>query len=132
MLSHARRASLNPGMKTALVIVAAALLAGCASAPPKERVEVRPLSPGEEVMPGLMCVSVSSGAVYRIVVRNMRDVNRAIVWYPRWRSNDGYVLKNRDEKVRELVVPANGTAEIVAQAPAAEATQFEVMIGDRP
>ncbi|MCE9584447.1 MAG: hypothetical protein K8T20_18315 [Planctomycetes bacterium] len=119
-------------MKTALAFVAAALLAGCASAPPKERVEVRPLSPGQEVMPGLMCVSVSSGAAWRVVVRNTREENRALVWYPLWRSKDGYVLKNRDERVRELVVPANGNAEIVVQAPVPEATQFEVLIGDRP
>jgi hypothetical protein len=119
-------------MKSSLVLFAAAALAGCSSPPPKERLEVRHLAPGEPVFPGVVCVSFETGAQYRIVLRNERDADREIIWYPRWRTNDGYVLKGRDERVRELLVPARGEAAIVAQPPTAEATQFEVLVGDRP
>ncbi|MEK7468977.1 MAG: DUF1425 domain-containing protein [Planctomycetota bacterium] len=119
-------------MKSLAILVVASALAGCATAPPKERLEVRHLAAGEEAMEDLVCVSVEIGSQVRVVLRNKRDTDRAIVWFPRWRSNDGYSIKSPAERVRELLVPANGEAAIVAQPPSAEARQFEVLIGDRP
>lgn len=107
------------------------ILAGCAAAPERERLEVRHAAAGEPLMPGLTCVSVEIGSPVRIVVRNDGAEDRAIVWYPRWRTGDGYVVKTR-ERVRELVVPGGGEAAIVAMPPAPDARQFEILVGDRP
>ncbi len=131
MLSGAAGRALNPGMKRILILLALVVPAGCATEPVAERLEVRHLAAGEAVMPGLICVSVEVGTPVRVVLRNERDEARTIVWFPRWRTNDGFVVKVQ-EKVRELRVPANGEAAIVAQPPVGEAKQFEFLIGDRP
>ncbi|KAF0244208.1 MAG: hypothetical protein FD180_2718 [Planctomycetota bacterium] len=83
-------------------------------------------------MDDLVCVSVEIGSPVRVVVRNERGDDRTIVWFPRWRTNDGYSIKSPGEKARELLVPAKGEAAIVAQPPSAEAKQFECLIGDKP
>ena len=119
-------------MKKRAILLAAGLFAGCATSAPKDRLEVRHLAAGEPAMEDLVCVSVEVGSPVRVVLRNERNSDRTIVWFPRWRTNDGYAIKAPEEKVRELVVPANGEAAIVAQPPTPEARQFEFLIGDRP
>lgn len=93
---------------------------------------MRPASPGIDILPGLGCVSVEIGSPCRVVVRNTRAEDRPIVWFAQWRTVDGYILKSDTVRVRELIVPANGTAEIVAPPPSPEARQFELWAGDRP
>ncbi len=118
-------------MKRFSILLASVAMAGCAAAPEPERLEVRHLAAGEPVMPGLVCVSVEVGSPVRVVLRNERAEPRTIVWFPRWRTNEGFVVKVQ-EKVRELRVPGGGEATIIAQPPMEGARQFEFLIGDKP
>lgn len=126
---EARRAWI--GRVKALIGLVAVALAGCASTREPERLEVRRLAPGEELMPGLRCVSVESGATWRVRLANETGEDRAIVWFPRWRTLDGYEVKAREEKVKDLRIPAKGEATLVAEPPVPEARQLELLAGDR-
>lgn len=120
-------------MKSLFLWCACAVLAGCVSEPEREREYLQPrrVEPGREIMPGLMCVSVTYGSPHRVVVRNDRDDFRHLVWYARFRTIDGFEVKS-GFAVRELIVGAEAEATIEIRRPSPEADRFELLVGDRP
>jgi len=107
------------------------LAAGCASAPVREPLQKRDAVPGREIMDDLLLVSLRTGSPGEVVVRNLRGEPRRILWTARFRSPEGYEIRSAHGAVREVLIPGGGEARLPLNPPTPDATQVELILGDR-